>query len=62
MRLALVSSQPTSGIPALISVTPAKAGAQLLRHTFMKRSWIPAFAGMTKFDAFAGVTIIMSRW
>jgi hypothetical protein len=69
MRLALVSSQPTSGTAALISVTlalisvtPAKAGAQLLRHTFMKRSLIPAFAGMTKFDAFAGVTIIMSRW
>jgi hypothetical protein len=31
-------------------VTPAKAGVQELKSMVSSTSWIPAFAGMTKFD------------
>jgi hypothetical protein len=31
-------------------VTPAKAGVQELNAMLSSTSWIPAFAGMTKFD------------
>jgi hypothetical protein len=31
-------------------VTPAKAGVQDLKSMVSSTSWIPAFAGMTKFD------------
>jgi hypothetical protein len=35
--------------PTLVSVIPAEAGIQAVLELEAKRTWMPAFAGMTKF-------------